>query len=69
MRAIDDFSKESLGKVRVGKLNVDTSPAISSRYQIRGVPILFVFENGQLKETLPGALKQHDLMMKMAKYL
>jgi thioredoxin-like negative regulator of GroEL len=69
MRVIDEFSKEVSGKIRVGKLNVDGNPALSARYQIRGVPLLFIFDNKQLKETLPGALKKHDLMMKMAHYL
>lgn len=69
MRVIDEFAKESTGKIRVGKMNVDANPALSARFQIRGVPLLFVFDNGQLKETLPGALKKRELMMKMARYL
>ena len=66
---IDDFANESKGKIRVGKLNVDGNPMLSSKYNIRGVPFLFIFDNGQLKETLPGGMTKHELMMKMARYL
>jgi thioredoxin 2 len=66
---IDDFANDSKGKIRVGKLNVDDNPMLSSRYTIRSVPLLFIFDNGQLKETLPGAIKKHELMMKMAHYV
>jgi hypothetical protein len=33
------------------------------------VPFLFVFDNGELKESMPGALQKHDLMLKMAAYI
>jgi thioredoxin 2 len=66
---IDDFARESKGKVRVGKLNVDNNPALSSKYNILSVPQTFVFDKGQLRENLPGSLQKHEIMMKMAHYL
>lgn len=66
---IDDFAKDAKGKVRVGKLNVDGNPTLSSKYNILSVPYLYIFDNGQLKESLPGALQKHQLMMKMARFL
>lgn len=69
MPVIDDFGKESKGKVRVGKLNVDSNPLLSSRYNILSVPTLFIFDGGQLKQTLPGALQKNEIMMKMAPYI
>jgi thioredoxin 2 len=66
---IDDFAKDAKGKVRVGKLNVDGNPTLSSKYSILSVPYVYIFDNGQLKESLPGAMQKHDIMMKMAPYL
>lgn len=69
MPVIDNFAKDAKGKIRVGKLNVDSSPEISSKYHILSVPQILIFDNGRLQETMPGALQKHDIMMKMARYL
>ncbi|MGD8364310.1 MAG: thioredoxin domain-containing protein, partial [Desulfobacterales bacterium] len=64
-----DFARETKGKIRVGKLNVDGNPQTASRFNILSVPTLFIFDNGEMKESLPGGLQKHQLMMKMAHYL
>jgi len=69
MPVIDDFAKDAKGKIRVGKVNVDSSPTISSKYHILSVPQILIFDNGRLQETMPGALQKHEIMMKMARYL
>ena len=66
---IDDFARESKGKIRVGKVNIDTNQQIAARFNILSVPYLFIFDNGRLKESLPGGMQKHQLMMKMAHYL
>jgi thioredoxin 2 len=66
---VDAFGRESKGKVRVAKVNVDSNPQISSTYNILSVPQIFIFDKGQLQENLPGALQQHEMMMKMGRYL
>jgi thioredoxin 2 len=66
---IDDFARESKGKIRVGKVNIDTNQQIAARFNILSVPYLFIFDNGELKESLPGGMQKHQLMMKLAHYL
>jgi thioredoxin 2 len=66
---IDQFANESKGKVRVGKLNVDANPMLASKYNIMSVPFLFIFDNGQMKESMPGGLQKQDIMLKMAPYI
>jgi len=68
MPVIDDFAKDTKGKIRVGKVNVDSSPTISLKYNILSVPQILIFDNGRLLETMPGALQKHEIMMKMARY-
>jgi thioredoxin len=65
---IDDYARDSKGKVRVGKVNVDENPGLSSSYNILSVPQILVFDNGQLKETLPGAMQKNEIRTKMAAY-
>jgi thioredoxin 2 len=66
---IEEFASDARGKVRVGKINVDTNPMLASKYNIMSVPFLFIFDNGQMKESMPGGLQKHDLMMKMSPYI
>ena len=66
---IDEFASSARGKVRVGKINVDANPMLASKYNIMSVPFLFIFDNGQMKESMPGGLQQQELMIKMAPYI
>ena len=66
---IDQFGVESKGKIRVGKVNIEASQQLAAKFNILSVPFLFIFDNGQLRESLPGALQKHDIMMKMAPYI
>ncbi|MDF1592536.1 MAG: thioredoxin domain-containing protein [Desulfobacterales bacterium] len=66
---IDNYAAVASGRVRVGKLNVDANPGLSSKFNILSVPFVFIFDNGRLKESMPGAMQQHEIMMKMAHYL
>ena len=44
------------------------TPEMASKYNIMSVPFLFIFDNAQMKESMPGGLQKHELMVKMAKY-
>ena len=66
---VDQLAGETKGKVRVAKLNTETNPGLASRFNILSVPSFFIFDNGQLKAHIPGAVPKHDLMMKMAPFI
>ena len=66
---IDEFAAEAKTKVRVAKLNVDQNKMLASRYKILSVPFIFIFDNGKLKDSMPGGMQKHELMMQMAHYL
>lgn len=44
---VDQLATELVGKVKVGKLDIDDSPIVASKLGIRGVPTLMVFKNGE----------------------
>ena len=66
---IDEFANDTKGKIRVGKLNIDSSRMVASKYNILSVPYLLIFDNGRMVDSLPGGMGKHELMMKMARYL
>ena len=51
---VDEVAAAYQGKVRVGKMNVDTSPVTPQRYGVRGIPTLLIFKNGQVQEQIVG---------------
>ena len=44
---VEKLADELEGKVKVGKLDIDTSPNVTARFGIRGVPTVMVFKNGE----------------------
>jgi thioredoxin 2 len=66
---MDQLASEWQGRVRVCKLNVDENQSTAARYQVLSVPTLLVFDNGQLKDTMAGALPKQHIVQKMAPYL
>jgi thioredoxin 2 len=50
----DRAAKELEPRIRFAKLNVDDVPAIASRYGIRGIPTLIVFEHGKVAKQQAG---------------
>ncbi len=59
---IDKLATELEGKVKVGKLDIDESPGISSRYGIRGVPTVMVFVGGERKAQHVGLTTRENLL-------
>ena len=58
---IDEVATEYAGKVKVGKLDVDSNPSSASRYQVRGIPTLLVFKGGKVVEQLVGAVAKEKV--------
>ena len=44
---VDKLADEYQGKVRVGKLDIDDSPGVTTKFGIRGVPTVLIFKAGQ----------------------
>jgi thioredoxin 1 len=53
---VAEIAHDYEGKLKVMKLNVDEAVNTAGRYQIRGIPTLLVFKNGQLVEQYVGAV-------------
>jgi thioredoxin 1 len=58
---IDLLATEYNGKVKIGKLNVDDNGQTAMRYNVRSIPTLLLFKNGQVVEQRVGAMGKADL--------
>jgi thioredoxin 1 len=52
---LDEISVEYGDKVNVVKVNVDDNPAIAAEYGITSIPAVYLFQDGQVKNTVIGA--------------
>ena len=53
---VDAIAKAHQGQLRVAKLNVDDNPETASQYEVRSIPTLLLFQQGELVERLTGAV-------------
>jgi thioredoxin 1 len=51
---VDQIAQEYAGKLKVVKVNVDESGNAAFRYNIRGIPTLLIFKNGQVADQIVG---------------
>jgi thioredoxin 1 len=52
---IDDLTRELAGKVKIVKLNVEENVGIVTRYNVRAMPTMIVFKNGEPVDAKVGA--------------
>lgn len=62
MAPILDEVKASMNEsVRIIKIDVDKNPSLAESYQIRGVPTLILFQQGQIKWRQSGVVPTEQL--------
>jgi len=57
----DAVATEYVGKVKVGKVDVDANGNTAMRYNVRGIPTLLLFKGGQVVEQRVGAIGKSDV--------
>ena len=58
---VEEVATQYAGTLKVGKLNVDDHPAVAQRYGITGIPALLFFHQGQVVDTVVGAVPKRVL--------
>jgi len=53
--ALEDVATRLRGRMKLVKVNVDESPAITRRFGVQGIPTLLMFRDGQLVDRSVGA--------------
>ena len=66
---IEQLAGELAGRVKVGKLNTDENPMTSSRFNVRSIPTLLVFKNGQLVDQIVGVVPKQTIAAHLAAQL
>lgn len=66
---VDQLASDFDGRATVGKVDVDANPNVAARFQIRGIPTLLIFKNGELADTVVGMASKEDLAGRLEQQL
>jgi thioredoxin 1 len=59
---VEKLADEYKGKVKVGKLDIDDSPGVASKFGIRSVPTVLVFRGGKESGRHVGVTNKETLL-------
>jgi len=66
---VDEVAQSYNGRVKVGKMDVDKNAATPQRYNVRGIPTLLVFKDGQVKDQIVGYVSREVIEKALDKNL
>ncbi|MBU1185489.1 MAG: thioredoxin [Acidobacteria bacterium] len=67
--SLENIAQRYIDTLKVVKVNVDDSQTVAARYGIMSIPTLLLFKDGEVKETIVGALPQDKIEEKIKKHL
>ncbi len=66
---VEALANEYADRAKVGKVNVDENQSLTSRYNIRGIPTLLLFKDGQIEQQWVGATSKDAVVKILEKHL
>jgi thioredoxin 1 len=66
---LDDISAEYGDKLTIAKLNTDEESAIAIKYGVTSIPMLNVYVNGEVVETIIGAKPKPALLKELEGFI
>jgi thioredoxin 1 len=66
---VEQLATEYAGRLRVGKLDVDSNQRTATRFNVRSIPSLLFFKDGKLVDTIIGAVPKPVLERKIQEHL
>jgi thioredoxin 1 len=62
---LDEIAREKADTIKVAKVNVDENQSLSFKYNIRAIPALLFFKNGQVRDQVTGVTSKKDLLARV----
>ena len=59
---LDDISNDYADRIKICKMDVDDNPNTPNKFNVRGIPTLIMFKDGNVEATKVGALSKVQLI-------
>ncbi len=66
---VEEIAADYKGKARVVKINVDENQALAEKYDVRSIPTLIIFKDGEPVERMVGAQPKSEIAKKIDSHL
>jgi len=66
---VEELAKEFVGKIKVGKLNVDENQETAGQFGVMSIPTLLFFKDGKPVDSIVGVKSKEDIKRKMESLL
>lgn len=66
---LEELASELDGQVKITKVNIDDNGDVASKFNIRAIPTLLIFKNGNVVDQIVGNTGKEDLKSRLSKHL
>ncbi len=62
---LDEIATEQSSRVKVVRINVDNNPALAAQFDVRAIPTLLYFVNGEARDRMVGVVDKRTIISKL----
>jgi thioredoxin 1 len=64
---LEEIASDYSGKVKIAKVNVDDNKEYAAKFNVRGIPNLILFKDGETQDQIVGAVAKQELVEAIGK--
>lgn len=62
---LEELATEQAGNVKIAKVNVDQAPNLAAKFNVRSIPMLAFFKDGEQKDTIVGVQSKDAILSRV----
>lgn len=66
---LEEVARELTGRLKLVKLNVDQNPSTAEQFNVRSIPTMILFVNGEQVQTMVGAQSKDAILHQLSGHL
>lgn len=66
---LEEVAAANDSRLKIVKVNVDENPDLAQKYEVMGIPAMFLFKGGQVVDSFTGAMNKQALSDRIGKFI